>query len=255
MTGIFITARAGSSRLQQKHLIPVLGKTMLHWLCARLTHEFSKEIASGEIKVVVATSEKDENKIFLEPARASGVDVFFGSDSNIPLRHLQCAERHNIDNIISVDGDDILCSFSAARSVFSAMMKDEGSDLFSTHGLPLGMNVSGYTTDYLRKSLSEHQYHKMETGWGRIFSQPKKHEIQLADYDIMGDLRFTLDYPKDAEFFTTVINSFGEKIITVSDSDLIDMVQQKKMYLINSHLKSEYWENFNREKEKEVSDN
>lgn len=253
MTGIFITARAGSSRLQQKHLYPVSGKTMLYWLCARLNHEFEHEIASGEIVVVIATSEKEENKIFVGPASDAGVKVFFGSDNNIPLRHLQCAEKFNIDKIISVDGDDILCSFHAARCIFSAMQKDLESDLFSSSGLPLGMNVSGYSTPYLRKSITAHKDDKMETGWGRIFIEPKKHEVKLGDYDIMGDLRFTLDYPEDAEFFNAVINAFGEKIISVSDKELIDLVIKQELFRINAHLKSKYWENYNSEKEKEVS--
>ena len=95
---------------------------MIYWLCSRLHNEFKNEIENEAVKIVIATSEKTGNEVFLLPAKECGVEVFFGSDNNIPLRHLQCAKKFNFDYIISVDGDDILCSFEAARSVYSTIL-------------------------------------------------------------------------------------------------------------------------------------
>jgi spore coat polysaccharide biosynthesis protein SpsF len=252
-TGILITARAGSSRLSKKHLIEVNGKSMLFWLCSRLGEEFKSEIESGLVKIIVATSERPGNEVFLEPASECGVAVFFGSDNNIPLRHLQCADNFGLDFIISVDGDDILCSFEAVRAVFSAMQSDSLSELFVVKGLPLGMNVSGYSTLYLRSALAKATSKKMETGWGRIFIEPKTHEIVLGTYDIMGDLRFTLDYPEDADFFSAVISGLGNEIITIRDQQLIEYVLRNQFQNINSGLKLQYWENYNSEKSRELN--
>ena len=226
---------------------------MMYWLCSRMKNEFGSEIEAGAVKIIIATSEKSGNEVFLKPAEECVVEVFFGSDNNIPFRHLQCADQFNFDYIISVDGDDILCSFEAARSIYTAMLSDSSAELFTVKGLPLGMNVSGYSVTYLRSAMKDNSNKKMETGWGRIFIEPKTHEIVLGDYDIMGDLRFTLDYSEDADFFSKVINALGNQIITIRDEELIQFVLKNEFHKINANLKQQYWENYNSEKSRELN--
>ena len=67
----------------------------------------------------------------------------------------------------------------------------------------------------------------------------------------MSDLRFTLDYDEDAEFFKKIINTMKEKVVSISDEDLINFVTKNKLFEINSSLKKKYWENYNSEKQKE----
>jgi spore coat polysaccharide biosynthesis protein SpsF (cytidylyltransferase family) len=138
--------------------------------------------------------------------------------------------------------------------VHAQMLKNDLHDLFSITGLPLGMNLSGYTVSYLEKCLNEHRGKKMETGWGRVFKEPKTWAHSLGNYDIMGDLRFTLDYKEDADFFCSVINSLKERIINISDPDLISFVEQNNLQKINSFKKEEYWKNYNSEKQKELDE-
>jgi len=75
----------------------------------------------------------------------------------------------------------------------------------------------------------------------------------LGNHDIMGDLRFTLDYEEDATFFCEIINKLKEKIITISDTDLIDFVLKNKLYELNTSLKEKYWDNYNTGKQNEIS--
>jgi spore coat polysaccharide biosynthesis protein SpsF (cytidylyltransferase family) len=250
MTGILITARVGSSRLPQKHFIEANGKPFIQWLILRMRNEFADEIKSGKVKFVIATSVKIENKEF-EKKVNSLAEVFYGSDDNIPFRHLECAKHFGFSNIISVDGDDILCSAEGAHEVYKNLIQNSEIDICSTTGLPLGMNVSGYTVSYLEKCLKGKEKNKMETGWGRVFVNPREKKIKLGDFDIHSSLRFTLDYEDDANFFSAIINDLKEKVISISDEELIKFVEQKKYFEINSHLSEEYWKNFNELKEKE----
>jgi len=126
--------------------------------------------------------------------------------------------------------------------------------MFSVSGLPLGMNLSGYSVSYLEESLSVQNNKKLETGWSRIFKNPKIWMCSLANYDIMGDLRFTLDYKEDADFFCEVINFLKEKIISIRDADLISFVEQNHLQKINTSLKKIYWDNYNSEKQKELDE-
>jgi len=244
----------GSSRLAKKHLIPANNKPLLYWLIKRYEHEFATEIKEQKVFLAIATSEKPENKTFAHVTEGTTCVVIQGSDNNIPQRHLQCAKQLNATHIISIDGDDILCSTHAARVLYAQMQKDNHYDMFAVSGLPLGMNLSGYTVAYLEKSLASQNHKKLETGWGRIFINPKTYTVSLGKYDIMGDLRFTLDYEEDAQFFCEIINLLKEKVIAITDSDLINFVNENKLYKINSFLKEKYWSNYNSEKQKELDD-
>lgn len=251
---LLITARMGSSRLSQKHLIPANGKPLLYWLIKRFEREFLTEIKNGTVVMAIATSDKPENKDFAKVTEGTFCVVIQGSDNNIPQRHLQCATQLGASHVISIDGDDILCSAHAARVLFEKMAVDAPYDMFAVTGLPLGMNLSGYTVNYLQKSLAAQKEAKLETGWGRIFKDPITYTVSLGNYDIMGDLRFTLDYEEDAVFFCAVIDQLNDQVVEITDVQLIEFVTEKKLYEINASLKERYWDNYNSEKKKELDE-
>jgi spore coat polysaccharide biosynthesis protein SpsF len=254
MIALLITARMGSSRLPRKHLTPANGKPLLYWLIRRLEHAFADELAEKRVAIAVATSDKPGNEKFAEVTAGTSCSVLHGSDNNIPLRHLQCARALGATHVISVDGDDILCSMRAARTLFEQIVGQPDKDLYNITGLPLGMNLSAYSTAYLEKSLERHGQQKLETGWGRIFTDPRTLNTSLGNYDIKGDLRFTLDYPQDAEFFCRLIAELGEKVITAGDEEIIETVQKNGFYKLNASLQEEYFANYYSERDKETKE-
>jgi spore coat polysaccharide biosynthesis protein SpsF len=255
MVGIFITARLGSTRLQRKHLITVEGKTMIEWLVLRYKSIFEKELLGGDIRIFLTTSIKDENKEFIGLLEQYGITVFFGEDTNIPKRYYDCAKEYAIDYFIIVDGDDILCSAYGSYQLYQSILESSNYDLIKVEGLPIGLNSSALKTSYVEQCLKKHQNENLEVGWSRIFTAPKTKQIKLGNYEIQGDLRFTLDYEDDARFFKLIISYFGEKILKISDLELIDTVVSQKFDQINSHLSSEYWGNYNNAIKKEIENN
>lgn len=247
--GIFITARLGSSRLKQKHLIKAQEYTFLEWLIKRMQHEFSIELLKGDIQIFIVTSELEENKKF-EIFSDEHVHVFYGSDDNIPYRHLQCAKATEVENIISIDGDDILCSPSAARLVFEKLSVSN-SLIAKTSGLPLGMNVMGYKSSYLEEVMYEHKNSTLETGWGRIFDMNECADLFLESPKGYEKLRMTLDYAKDADFFIKIFDSLEKNVIEMNDFDLINEILQNQWGKINDELNEEYWNNFKKQQEEE----
>lgn len=251
MTGIIIAARLGSDRLPGKHLVQAAGRSLIHWLCRRMLTAFANEVAAGEVMVAIATSEKPGNEPLREAVADLPVKVFFGPDANIPLRQSQCARAFGMDHIISVDGDDILCSTAAARAVYQGLNANGPYDIVRAEGLPLGMNCQGYPAEYLARCLTAAKGERFETGWGRLFKEPRVRTIQCGTYDIMGDLRFTLDYPEDAAFFQAVIEGLGERVLTITDDALVAYVEQHGLVQHNAHLKERYWSNYRAESERE----
>ncbi|KIC63415.1 cytidylyltransferase domain-containing protein [Chryseobacterium taiwanense] len=247
MIGVFITARLGSSRLSEKHLIEVNGKPFIKWLVQRFLIAFKANIERNDLKIFITTSTKIENKKFESIFDKSEAEVYYGSDENIPLRHLKCAIDNDIDYIISIDGDDILCSTEASKIVLDKLLS--GSKMVQTLGLPLGMNSTGYSKEFLEESLLGNEFNKLETGWGKIFDKSHIEVIQLKDEKSTENIRMTLDYEPDAVFFKKVISSID--VLDVSDDALIGSIITNNWNQINDHLDDIYWSNFNKQKQEE----
>ncbi len=240
-TGILITARLGSTRLERKHLLPVNNKPILYYLINRITGEFEKELADKSVSLIIATSDEPENRKF-EDFSEYGASVFYGSVNNIPLRHLQVAEFHSLNAIVSVDGDDILCSPKGMHEVYKAL--NQNAHYVKTANLPFGMNSSGYSYYFLSSAMRNHVNDTLETGWGRIFNEKELITLHLPFSIQNKSLRFTLDYEEDYKFFKILIEKTGHRIIEMTDEDIVNIVLKEKMYQLNETISKQYWEDF-----------
>jgi len=244
--GVFVTARLGSTRLSRKHLQKVKGREIMWYLIMRTLNEFSQETGSGQVVLCIVTGNKADNALFEKVFPE--VQVFYGDDDNIPKRHLQAAEHFGVDAIVSVDGDDILCSPASMRAVYKELLN--GAGLVKTQGLPFGLNSWGYSTRTLEQCVKKADLKLLETGWGRIFDSIEAKIIKY-DYKDTGQLRFSLDYQADLDFFEAVISNPGFDNLKTSDRDLVELVLNKNLYLKNSEYVETYWNNFNEHLDKE----
>nr|MBK9652748.1 hypothetical protein [Bacteroidota bacterium] len=145
---IGIVARVESTRLPRKHFIDVEGKCFIEWLLLRMTHHFESEIKTDNIKIIIATADTKLNREFLQlKEKYSHLEIYFGSEKNIPQRLWQCAEHYNLDYVVNIDGDDVLCSPLAVEKTIAAQIKN--SDYIFTSGLPLGMNCISISKKFL----------------------------------------------------------------------------------------------------------
>ena len=251
-TGFLICARLGSSRLPRKHLFPAAGIPFILHLIRRINHQFALERSAGCASAVIIASDEPENRDFI-PAVAGEAEVFFGSIENIPLRQLQAAKHFGFDALLSVDGDDILCSVEGMRAVYSALVRD--ADFAKTDGLPLGLNVSGYRRAFLESAMAGRDHKTLETGWTRIFEGARPQVIAYTEPAPDDRLRFTLDYEDDAKFFARVIERLGPRSVSATDREIVELVWREKFFELNAGLAKEYWNNFYRlQKQEAVGD-
>ena len=164
---------------------------------------------------------------------------------------MQAAEAGGYSEIVSVDGDDILCSPAGVLAVAEKLAA--GTGYAQTCGLPFGMNSFGYSRRFLAEAMAGHSQGTLETGWGRIFQGKEPATISYAHLPQDERLRFTLDYTDDLEFFRSVLVALGPQAPAATDADIIRFVLDQKLYLRNSALAEEYWANFRRQVEKEKS--
>jgi len=215
----------------------------------------SKELESENVKFILATSEKNENKEFESYFQGYSIEIFYGDDKNIPLRYCQCIDKYKFDYIIIVDGDDILCSTEAALKLVEQIKSDSihNIDIIRIDGLPLGMNLSAYRASYIKESLAKSKFKNLEVGWSRIFNNPRVKIVKMGNYELEGDYRFTLDYEEDAIFFNSIISILKDELLTISDEKLLEAVEENKLYELNKHLTKEYWNNYNNSVKKSIA--
>jgi len=238
--GILVTARMGSTRLSDKHLRELAGRPALSWLIERIATEFAADIATGGTSLWIATGHAERNAGFSKLAAGMPAKVFFGSDDNVPLRHLQAAQAHDLDALLSVDGDDIFCAPEAMRAVHEALAG--GAQLVKTSGLPLGMNAWGYATAALQHAVRRTSSAVLETGWGRIFDDVASQEVVLPCPDA-DQVRATLDYPEDLTFFDRSARDIPgwDRLPTPA---LVHAIVSRGLHRLNACVTEQYWENF-----------
>ena len=250
--GLLVTARMGSTRLHDKHLKPLNGRPALSYLLDRIGNTFKTPMLAGSAQVFIATGNAVANAelgIFSN----DHVQVFHGDDDNIPLRHLQLSKAHQLDAMVSIDGDDLFCSPEAMLSVYEGLMR--GQPLVKTSGYPFGMNAWGYSCAALAQAVSTQDHGLLETGWGRAFDaiEAKVIDLQCADAD---KVRATLDYPLDLDFFSAAMLQIPEWQ-TLSTPNFVSKIVAQDLHLINSSLHDVYWQNFdaqiNQEKNRALS--
>lgn len=246
--GILITARMGSTRLPDKHFRDISGRPALCWLIDRVETEFNDELVSGGASLFIATGNPKRNGFFSEVVAGKNSKVFFGDDDNIPLRHLQAAQTHGFDAILSVDGDDIFCAPEAMRAVYDALK--DGKSLAKTSGFPLGMNAWGYSALTLAKALESANPALLETGWGRIFDGITTHDIAFDCPDAKY-VRATLDYPQDLLFFDKCSRSIP-RWCSLPTNEFIQAIVKCNLHHLNASVSEKYWENFKMGVKKEV---
>lgn len=236
--GVAIIARATSTRLPRKHFRRIGTRSALELILGRVVREFADEIDAGEAVAVIATGREEENREFAQ--NALGIPVFFGDDRNIPRRLLMLADSMDLDAIVSVDGDDVLCSPSAMRSVYELLR--HGVARAATNGLPFGMNAAGFSSELLRANRSRIDSPVMETGWGRFLSSTPVVTVGYP-HQFHPELRMTLDYAEDLSLLSEIAARIG-RFEDLSDMDLIDAIYALGLQEINAHLQDEYWQNF-----------
>ena len=146
-----LQARVGSSRLHGKVLKEVLGKPLIQ-------HEIERIKRSKKIdKLVLATSDREEDKHLISVADNSEIESFAGSEDDVLDRYYQCARIYNPDAIVRLTGDmpihdpDII---DKAIKIYEQNQVDYVSNTFET-SYPDGLDTEIMSISALEKTYKE----------------------------------------------------------------------------------------------------
>lgn len=238
-TAIMIPVRLASSRLREKALLRVLGKTMIEHLIDRVKHSSVKRV------ILCTTTEKTDDRL-VDIAHNNDIECFRGDTNDILARYYAAAVRFDIDYIVNVDGDDILCE-PAYISKMAEVLESGEYDYVYIEGLPIGFYPVGIKTAALKK-VCEIKDDENTEGWGRYFLKTglfSLFRIDAPEKHKMNDLRLTLDYEQDYELISGIIKLLdGKKPFFIDD--ILDLLRnQPELIKVNDAVKQIYWKNFN----------
>lgn len=243
---IVIPVRLDSSRLPRKHLEEAAGVPFLEWLCRRQRHALGSINVSAT--VVIATTDRRHDDPVEDLALTMGVAVYRGESENVPRRLARAAASIGARNLVCVDGDDVACSLAAVRGV--ATLLTAGFPRVRTGGLPLGMNAHGCRVSLLLERTAA-LTGRVEVGWTRVIDDVPAHDLSFPG-PARPDLRLTLDYVEDAQFFRALIDLCGHDFVAATDEHIVGTVDRHGLSRLNTDLATRYWENYHAELNAEI---
>ena len=221
---IFITVRKDSSRLPDKAVKLILGRTVLEMIIIRA------QKTSVFNNIVVCTTDRQVDDPIADIARSSGADVFRGSTEDKLMRWLGALRQYQADMFVTMDGDDLLCDPSLME-VGALQMETGGYDFINA---PPGFVCGGFTYAIRGSALekvcrfkgtsdTEMQWVYFEnTGMFNISGLNVQDPVYYSE-----NIRLTLDYEEDLQFFRRV---FAEMDMQNNDVPLREV-----MMFLNSH--------------------
>ncbi|MEA9356622.1 hypothetical protein SHI21_10420 [Bacteriovorax sp. PP10] len=241
---LFITARLGSKRLPNKHLLDLGEIRPIEILIRRL-----KKL---NLPIVLTTGNEEINYGFKDLCKKEGIELFFGDATNIPKRHLEAARELNYDFIFSIDGDDILTAPEGVKAILNKIENaDYSNGFYHTDGYPFGVNSGGYSRIFLENALKEFTGNSLETGWGRIF--PKNSFVAVSCPSKNAEnWRLSLDYNEDLIVFKSIWDHFQNSLFEASTDEILEYFFKNELWKLNGHIIEKYWENFHAERNKEI---
>ena len=187
-SAIFLSIRNKSTRLPHKHFLKIQGKTTAELLIERL------KLAQLPDKIVICTSINPDDDILEDLARDQGIDCFRGSEEDKLDRYLKAAQNFNIDFILVVDGDDILCDPEYIDKII-VKFEQTNADYIIAKDLPLGATAFGIKKEALKKVCEIKKESDTEV-WGGYFTKTGLFKIESVEVDPFlkrPEIRMTLE--------------------------------------------------------------
>lgn len=202
-SAIFLTVRTGSTRLPNKALLKLNNNlTTIEFLIVRL-----KKYLNSKIVLCTSINKGDDSLELI--SKRHDILCFRGSEEDKLQRWYNAAKHFNIKNIVTVDGDDLFVEVSLIKKAFNQLENNDVDFIKGDHtGLVCGAFTYGFTFNSLERVINLKGDSDTEMMWvyfteTGIFKIQELENVPNSYY--RDDIRMTLDYKEDLDFFNKVI--------------------------------------------------
>ena len=234
--GIFIGVRMKSTRLPRKALLEMSGRTAIEHLIDRLKYSKLQDV------IVLCTSTHPDDAVLVDIARRNKIEYFQGSEDDKLDRYLNAALKYGVNFIIITEGDNIFYEPDIIDEIVRIYQRT-GADYIACNGLPLGTAPHGIKIEALQKVCRM----KAETDtevWGGYFTDTgifKVEHLEAKGELKHPEIRMTLDYPEDYDFFKEVLKRLYEPGKLLPLRDIISFLENNPQITdINKNAQESY---------------
>ncbi|WP_405759776.1 cytidylyltransferase domain-containing protein [Anaerovibrio slackiae] len=232
---VLIQARCGSSRLPNKVLTKIAGKTDLQWVLERVRR--SKKID----EVMVITSIEKNNLPLIKLCTELDTRVFVGSEDDVLDRYYQAARLLNPEYVIRITADCPLFDWNYLDLAIEQLKPETDYLAEMTESFPDGLDI-----EIMKFSVLQEAWQKAKMASERehvtLYIRNHADEYQIQNFECpihgIGNKRWTLDESADLELIETIYEHFRgrgkEDFVT---ADILQFLQENpQLENINSMI-------------------
>lgn len=231
-----IQARMGSTRLPEKALKKIHGKTILWHIINRINH--SKLIDD----VIIACTINNEDKAIEDFAKKNFIKVYRGSVDDIVDRFYNAAKKVDADIIIRLWGDCPLVDpelIDKALKVFIEKGLDYSNN-FNPPSYPAGLNFEIYSIKTLETILinTKDPFFR-EYPFEYVYAFEKSFKTYYAkNKKNLSSIHLTVDYQQDFELISKIFEKLSKKDEIFHLDDIVNLINKNpELQSLNIDLK------------------
>lgn len=202
---VIIQARCGATRLPDKVLKMIQGKTCLERMLNRVSR------AKNIDEIIVATTVNKEDIKIVNLVTSLGYRVFVGSSGDVLDRYYQCAKLIEPEYVIRLTADCPLFDYRVLDEAISELKPDTDYLTELSETFPDGQDI-----EIIRFPVLKEAWEKANLASERehvtLYIRNHKDNYKLQDFVCkignLHDERWTLDEPRDFEIISKVYNHF-----------------------------------------------
>lgn len=244
-TVVVIQARRGSTRLPDKVLMPILGKSLLERMVERV------QMARTPFTIVLATTTQAEDDVIAALAEKNGWNLYRGHPTDLLDRHYQAAKLFGAEHVAKIPSDVPLIDPRVIDKVFEFYFETAGQYDFVSNlhppSWPDGNDVEIMPFSVLEAAWKEaDKPHEREHTTPYIWDQPERFRLGNVIWENPQDYsmshRFTIDYEEDYRFILRIFEELYPGNPQFSVEEILELLEKHPdIYLLNAAYAGVNW--------------
>lgn len=233
-TVVIIQARTGSTRLSNKVMHIIKGKTVLEHVIGRMQQ--CKNIDN----IIVATTVQRRDLAIVKLCAEQGISVYCGSENDVLDRYYQAARLFEADHIVRITADCPMHDYRMVERVVEEHLKSRADYTSNTAGetFPDGLDTEVFRFEALEEAwekacLASDREHA--TQYMIRCEEMTKHFIK-SETDYKSE-RWTIDEPEDEEFIRAIFDRLYDMDPYFGMEQVLEVEQKEpELKKINANL-------------------